>query len=148
MPLTYSGPLSTRMISGLPRHSNIWFRLRMTRSAGSEKSTSIAKPSRLKSSSTFKSRNALPSPSLSAIKSIDQLLFGASGTVSSSGFSRTSRLRGNPSYISRMLRLNLLAPDIKEAILNGTQPRTFNLQGMLTPFPESWEEQAKCFGFK
>lgn len=53
----------------------------------------------------------------------------------------------NPSYISRMLRLNLLAPDIKEAILNGTQPRTFNLQGMLTPFPESWEEQAKCFGF-
>ncbi len=53
----------------------------------------------------------------------------------------------NPSYISRMLRLNLLAPDIKEAILNGTQPRTFNLQGMLAPFPESWEEQAKCFGF-
>ena len=53
----------------------------------------------------------------------------------------------NPSYISRMLRLNLLAPDIKEAILNGTQPRTFNLQGMLTPFPECWEEQAKCFGF-
>lgn len=39
----------------------------------------------------------------------------------------------NPSYISRMLRLNLLGPDIKEAILNGTQPRTFNLQGMLTP---------------
>jgi hypothetical protein len=54
----------------------------------------------------------------------------------------------NPSYISRMLRLNLLSPDIKEAILNGTQPRTFNLQGMLTPFPENWEEQAKCFGFK
>jgi hypothetical protein len=53
----------------------------------------------------------------------------------------------NPSYISRVLRLNLLAPDIKQAILDGTQPRTFNLQGMLTPFPESWEEQAKCFGF-
>jgi len=53
----------------------------------------------------------------------------------------------NPSYISRMLRLNLLAPDIKQAILDGTQPRTFNLQGMLAPFPESWEEQAKCFGF-
>jgi hypothetical protein len=54
----------------------------------------------------------------------------------------------NPSYISRMLRLNLLAPDIKQAILDGTQPRTFNLQGMLAPFPESWEEQAKCFGFQ
>lgn len=53
----------------------------------------------------------------------------------------------NPSYISRILRLNLLAPDIKQAILDGTQPRTFNLQGMLTPFPQSWEEQARCFGF-
>jgi len=54
----------------------------------------------------------------------------------------------NPSYVSRMLRLNLLAPDIKQAILDGTQPRTFNLQGMLAPFPESWEKQAECFGFK
>lgn len=53
----------------------------------------------------------------------------------------------NPSYISRMLRLNLLAPDIKQAILDGTQPRTFNLQSLLNPFPESWQEQAKCFGF-
>ena len=53
----------------------------------------------------------------------------------------------NPSYISRMLRLNLLAPDIKQAILDGTQPRTFNLQGMMTPFPESWEEQRHLFGF-
>ena len=37
LPLIYSGPLSTRIAMGVPRHSIIWFRLRMTRSAGNEK---------------------------------------------------------------------------------------------------------------
>ena len=32
-PLTFSGPLSTRIVSGLPRHSMIWFLLRTTRIA-------------------------------------------------------------------------------------------------------------------
>ncbi|GAL98415.1 hypothetical protein ATR1_148c0001, partial [Acetobacter tropicalis] len=40
-----------------------------TRQAGREKSTSIASPSRLKSSRMFRSRKARPSISLSAIKS-------------------------------------------------------------------------------
>ncbi|MBL0320113.1 MAG: hypothetical protein IPP74_12620 [Alphaproteobacteria bacterium] len=53
----------------------------------------------------------------------------------------------NASYVSRILRLNLLSPNIKSAILNGMQPRTFNLQGMMAPFPEFWEEQFKHFGF-
>ncbi len=66
----------------------------MTRSAGSENSTSIPSPSRLKSSSTFSSLNARPSPSRSAMKSVDQVMFGASGTAKASGFSRFSRLRG------------------------------------------------------
>ena len=39
----------------------IRLRLRITRSAGKEKSTSMPSPSRLKSSSTFNSRNARPS---------------------------------------------------------------------------------------
>jgi len=107
LPLIYSGPLSTRIVSGLPRHSMIRSRLRITRSAGKEKSTSMPKPSRLKSSSTFKSRNARPSPRRSAMKSplidckaincraaIDQVTFGASGTANASGLSRFRRLRG------------------------------------------------------
>lgn len=53
----------------------------------------------------------------------------------------------NPSYVSRILRLNLLSPAIKQAILDGTQPRAFTLQDMLKPFPECWKEQARCFGF-
>ena len=69
-------------------------RLRMTRSAGREKSTSMPSPSRLKSSSPFSNRNARPSPSRSAMKSIDQVMLGASGTAKASGLSRFSRLRG------------------------------------------------------
>jgi len=42
--LMYSGPLSHRMDSGLPRHSMILSSDRITRSDGSEKSTSIANP--------------------------------------------------------------------------------------------------------
>jgi hypothetical protein len=66
VPLTYSGPLSTLIAAGLPRHSmyeadqNLirWIKFppigssaRTTRAAGSEKSTSVPSPSRLKSSS-------------------------------------------------------------------------------------------------
>ena len=92
--LMYSGALSTLMVPGLPRHSMILSKLRMTRSAGNEKSTSMPSPSRLKSSSTFSSRNARPSPRRSAMKSIDQVRLGASGTANASGLSRLNRLRG------------------------------------------------------
>jgi len=54
----------------------------------------------------------------------------------------------NPSYISRILRLNLLAPQIKQAILDGTQPRGLSLQDMQSPFPDIWDEQLKHFGFE
>ena len=53
----------------------------------------------------------------------------------------------NPSYVSRILRLNQLSPQIKTAILDGTQPRQLSLQDMQTPFPDIWEEQLKHFGF-
>jgi hypothetical protein len=50
--LTYSGPLSQRIRSGLPRHSMMRFSDRITRSDDREKPTSMSKPSRLKSSIT------------------------------------------------------------------------------------------------
>ncbi len=53
----------------------------------------------------------------------------------------------NPSYVSRILRLNQLSPQIKTAILDGTQPRQLSLQDMQTPFPDIWDEQLKHFGF-
>lgn len=45
------------------------------------------------------------------------------------------------SYMTRILRLTLLAPDIVEAILKGTQGPEVTLARVLGPFPEEWEGQ-------
>lgn len=47
----------------------------------------------------------------------------------------------NSSYVSRPLRLTLLAPDIVDAILDGRQPDGMTLPGLLEPFPVGWERQ-------
>jgi len=49
--------------------------------------------------------------------------------------------RINPSYVSRMLRLTLLAPDIVEAILDGKQGPEVSLAQMSDPFPAEWARQ-------
>ena len=49
----------------------------------------------------------------------------------------------NPSYIARVLRLTLLAPDIVEAILDGRQPAELQLDNLLEGFPLEWEKQRK-----
>ena len=51
----------------------------------------------------------------------------------------------NPSYVSRVLRLTLLAPDIVEAILKGTQGPEVTLARVLEPFPGEWREQVEIF---
>lgn len=47
----------------------------------------------------------------------------------------------NASYVSRVLRLTLLAPGIVEAILDGRQPAEMTLAGLMEPFPVAWQEQ-------
>ncbi|PVE25805.1 hypothetical protein DC522_03255 [Microvirga sp. KLBC 81] len=49
--------------------------------------------------------------------------------------------RINPSYVCRILRLTLLAPDIVEAILDGRQPEELQLERLLRPFPVDWPAQ-------
>ena len=48
-----------------------------------------------------------------------------------------------PSYVSRVLRLTLLAPEIVEAILDGRQPAELQLDDLLEGFPLDWEGQPK-----
>jgi hypothetical protein len=45
------------------------------------------------------------------------------------------------SYLSKLLRLTLLAPDIVEAILDGRQPAEVGLPALLEPMPCMWNEQ-------
>ena len=47
----------------------------------------------------------------------------------------------NSSYVSRRLRLTLLAPAIVEAILDGLQPEGLTLPGLIKPFPVEWERR-------
>jgi len=49
------------------------------------------------------------------------------------------------SYMTRVLRLSLLAPEIVEAILEGRQPTEIKLAGLLEPFPVWWEGQKSHF---
>ena len=51
----------------------------------------------------------------------------------------------NASYVSRVLRLTLLAPDIVEAILDGRQPVETTLAVLMKPFPVAWREQTEAF---
>ena len=53
----------------------------------------------------------------------------------------------NPSYVSRLLRMTLLAPDIVEAILDGRQPTEMTLAtlaALMVPFAVAWEEQPRA----
>ncbi len=47
----------------------------------------------------------------------------------------------NESYVGRVLRLTLLAPDVVEAILDGRQPGGLQLDGSMRRFPLEWTDQ-------
>ena len=52
-------------------------------------------------------------------------------------------------YARQLYQLNLIAPQIIEAIIKGTQPRSLCLQDfMRKSIPVLWEEQLVLFGFR
>ena len=55
-----------------------------------------------------------------------------------------------PGWVSEVIRMANLAPEIVEAILEGVQPRHLNLhtiRGRNEPLPREWEEQKRLLGF-
>lgn len=50
------------------------------------------------------------------------------------------------SYLTRVLRLTLLAPDIVEAVLDGRHGQAVTLARVLEPFPLEWKHQNMHFG--
>ena len=51
-------------------------------------------------------------------------------------------------YVSRVLRLTLLAPEIVEAILDGRQPMGLRLDDLLDAFPLEWKRQREHWASK
>lgn len=49
----------------------------------------------------------------------------------------------NPSYVSRVLRMTLLAPKIVEAILAGRQPEGLTVARAMQPLSIIWENQSR-----
>ncbi len=47
----------------------------------------------------------------------------------------------NRSFVNRLLRLTLLAPNIQEAVLDGRQPKAMQLEELIRAMPSSWKEQ-------
>src|SRR3954471_18303701 len=52
----------------------------------------------------------------------------------------------NESYVSRLLRLTLLAPDIVEAIVTGRQSPAMTLATLMGQLPVVWKEQRAKMG--
>jgi len=50
------------------------------------------------------------------------------------------------SYVTRILKLTTLAPDLVEAIINGEEPDGLSLAKLTRTFPEDWREQRRFFG--
>jgi hypothetical protein len=48
------------------------------------------------------------------------------------------------SFVNRLLRLTLLAPDIIGAILEGRQPKAVQLEELTRTMPSEWEKQHKA----
>ena len=58
-----------------------------------------------------------------------------------------ARAKGvHATYVSRVLRLTLLAPEIVEAILDGRQPAELQLDDLLEGFPLEWARQSRPHG--
>jgi hypothetical protein len=68
-----------------------------------------------------------------------QLEAGEFGTISE--LAEAEKL--DRSFVSHMLRLTLLAPDLVEAILDGSQPRTMELQPLMRGLTVEWERQLR-----
>ena len=52
------------------------------------------------------------------------------------------------SYLTRVLRMTLLAPDIAAAILSKTPPPSVTLAALMDPYPMNWDEQRDLFAIE
>ncbi len=51
----------------------------------------------------------------------------------------------DPAYVSRVLKLTLLAPELVEAAVNGSKTVRLDLRNLTSPFSPDWQDQARRF---
>ena len=51
------------------------------------------------------------------------------------------------SYMCRLLKFTLLAPDIVVAVIDGSEPSSFVINKLISSIPDNWEEQRRKYGF-
>jgi site-specific DNA recombinase len=67
------------------------------------------------------------------------------GTIDIATIAREEQV--NDSWVSRLVRLNFLAPALVESVLDGTQPATLTAASLRTAeLPIDWNEQIALFG--
>jgi hypothetical protein len=57
----------------------------------------------------------------------------------------SDELKLDKSYVGKILRLVNLAPDIQEAIMNGSEPDGLSMNKLRGPIPADWNEQRELF---
>ena len=90
------------------------------------------------------STKALVKALVSGYRWRQQLMNGEARSIADIAKSNTVTVR----YVSRLLRLSLLAPDIIEGILDRRLPGGVTLESVLYSIPYDWNEQRRLFGLK
>ena len=81
---------------------------------------------------------------LAARQWMDKLINGEAQNVTD----LSQQLSLKTGYVTRILSLNSLAPDIVEAILAGIEPDGLSIAKLTEqPIPEDWNEQRRLYGF-
>lgn len=95
---------------------------------------------------TFKRSNYNPVLVNALVKSYrwNRQLDGGDLTISD----LAKRERASRTYVSRIVNLMMLAPDIISSILTGTQPATMQLQHLTANLPIEWHKQKQVLKFQ
>jgi len=96
-------------------------------------------------------RGAKPMPNARLIKLITHAhaWFRAVTTGEVASINELSdRLKRSRTYVSNVIKVAFLAPDITESILAGTQPIDVGSADLLKNLPMDWSDQRRVLGFK
>jgi len=104
----------------------------------------LGSPNNSSASLCYRTSPARPDMSVLCQKAIVRaqrwrLMLESGEYFSSAEFAKAEKV--NASYLSRILRLTLIAPGIIDAIVTGQKPSTLQLDDLLKSLPAAWAQQ-------